>query len=101
LRKFAQEYGASPETYQGEHLKTDYDNRHPVIIHDRMKCIKCGICVKICSEVINKNLLCYKYRGFGTKIEGLFGQTLPDSCADCGACIEECPVGALDWRIKT
>jgi len=100
LRQHSQEYGADPEAFKGERRKHGYDNRHPVIIHDRMKCIKCGTCVKICSEVVNQSLLSQKFRGFATRVEGLFGQTLPDSCAKCGACIEECPVGALDWRIK-
>ncbi|MDD3118442.1 MAG: FAD-dependent oxidoreductase [Victivallales bacterium] len=100
LRQHSQEYGADPEAYKGARLQQGYDNRHPVIIHDRMKCIKCGTCVKICAEVVNKNLLSQKYRGFATKVEGLFGRTLPDSCAECGACVEECPVGALDWRFK-
>lgn len=100
LKKHSEEYGADPEQFKGERLFNGYDNRHPVIIQDRMKCIKCGICVKICSEVVNKNLLSQKNRGFATSVEPLFGNVLPDSCAECGACIEECPVGALDWRIK-
>ena len=100
LRKHSQDYGADPERFKGERLKHGYDNRHPVIIHDRMKCIKCGVCIKICSEVVNQSLLSQKNRGFATRVEPLFGRTLPDSCAKCGECIKECPVGALDWRIK-
>ncbi len=100
LKKHSEEYGADPEAFKGERLLQGYDNRHPAIIHDRMKCIKCGICVKVCSEVVNKSLLSQKNRGFATRVEPLFGSQLPDSCTQCGACIEECPVGALDWRIK-
>lgn len=100
LKQHSETYGAKPDAIQGEKLKAGYDNRHPTIIHDRMKCIKCGICVKICKEVVNKNLLSLKQRGFSAKIEATFGQPLPDSCSECGACIEECPVGALDWKIK-
>jgi len=100
LRKHSQDYGADPERFKGERLKHGYDNRHPVIIHDRMKCIKCGICIKVCGEVVNQYLLSQKNRGFATRVEPLFGRTLPDSCAKCGECIKECPVGALDWKIK-
>jgi len=100
LRKHAQTYGADPEKFKGDRLKQGYDSRHPVIIHDRMKCIKCGTCIKICSEVVNQSLLSYKNRGFSTRVEPLFGRTLPDSCAECGECVKECPVGALDWKLK-
>ena len=52
-------------------------------------------------EVVNQNLLSLKQRGFSRKVETSFGKVLPLSCKDCGACIEECPVGALDWKIKS
>lgn len=100
LKKFSEEYLAVPDAIKGEKLNNGYDNRHPAIIQDRMKCIKCGICVKVCKEVVNANLLSLKQRGFSTKVETAFGQVLPLSCKECGACIEECPVGALDWKIK-
>jgi NADPH-dependent glutamate synthase beta subunit-like oxidoreductase/NAD-dependent dihydropyrimidine dehydrogenase PreA subunit len=100
LKEFSEEYLAAPDAIKGERLKNGYDNRHPKIIQDRMKCIKCGICVKVCKEVVNQNLLSLKQRGFSTKVETAFGVVLPLSCTDCGACIKECPVGALDWKIK-
>lgn len=100
LKEHSETYGAKPDAIKGEKIKAGYDNRHPAIIHDRMKCIKCGICVKICKEVVNENLLSIKQRGFSAKVEAAFGQPLPDSCTECGECIESCPVGALDWKIK-
>ena len=65
-----------------------------------MKCIRCGTCVKVCGEIINKHLLAPMHRGFETVVGTAFNTGLPLSCKECGACIEECPVGALDWRIK-
>ena len=100
LKEFSEKYAADPEAIPGEKILSGYDNRHPKIIHDRMKCIKCGICVKVCSEVVNQNLLSQKQRGFSTKVETAFGTPLPNSCTECGACIEECPVGALAWKLK-
>ncbi|HJO95801.1 MAG TPA: FAD-dependent oxidoreductase [Victivallales bacterium] len=100
LKKHSEEYGCDPEAISGEKILNGYDNRHPSIIHDRMKCLKCGICVKICKEVVNQNLLSQKKRGFATTVESAFGKTLPVTCTECGACIEDCPVGALDWKNK-
>jgi NADPH-dependent glutamate synthase beta subunit-like oxidoreductase/ferredoxin len=100
LKTHSETYGADPEAIKGEKVMAGYDNRHPSIIHDRMKCIKCGICVKICKEVVNKSLLSQQQRGFQTIVASAYGKVLPGQCTECGACISECPVGALDWKIK-
>ena len=100
LRKHADEYNCDPQEIKGERLAVSYDTRHPLIIQDRGKCIKCGTCVKICKEVVNKNLLSLKMRGFSTCVGTAFDQGLPESCAECGLCISTCPTGALDWRNK-
>ena len=100
LKSHSEAYGATPDAIEGERLIVDCDTRHPSIIHDRNKCIKCGICIKICQEVVNKTLLGYRYRGFSTEVGTAFGRALPDSCGACMECIEACPVGALDRRIK-
>ncbi len=100
LKDYSEEYAAHPEAIQGAKRIFNYDTRHPEIILDRNKCIKCGACVKICKEVINKTLLGFVNRGFETNLATEFDAPLPDSCTECGACIPECPVGALDWRKK-
>jgi formate dehydrogenase major subunit len=100
LKKRSQEYGVKADDFKGERVVETADVRHPYIVHDRMKCVKCGICVKVCSEVVNKNLLAFKSRGFHTSVGTAFDAGLPSYCEDCGKCIEECPVGALDWKAK-
>ena len=100
LRQYADEYGCSTEAYKGEKQLASYDVRHPLIIQDRGKCIKCGVCVKICKEVVNKSLLSQKKRGFYTVIGTAFEAGFPASCSDCGECVNACPTGALGWRIK-
>ena len=100
LRQYADEYGCDTEAYKGEKQLASYDVRHPLIIQDRGKCIKCGVCVKICKEVVNKGLLSQKKRGFYTVIGTAFEAGFPASCADCGECVNACPTGALGWRIK-
>ena len=74
--------------------------RHPEIIQDRGKCIKCGVCVKICAEVVNRSLLSLQKRGFASRIGTAFDQGFPLSCRECGECVGACPTGALGWRKK-
>jgi len=100
LRSQAQSCGASPSAIKGERLAVRSDNRHPVIIQDAGKCIKCGTCVKVCKEIINLSLLSAKQRGFSTYVGTAFDRGLPLSCKDCLACVRECPTGALDLKKK-
>ena len=100
LKKHSTAYGVNPDAYKGAKPISAVDVRHKYIIHDKQKCIRCGTCVKVCSEVINKSLLGMMKRGFHTMVDTTFGQGLPDYCVDCGACVKECPTGALDWKKK-
>lgn len=100
LKDYSESYQADPDIFAGEKPDHSYDNRHPDIIIDPKKCIKCASCVKVCSEVVNEYLLGFKNRGYNTKVGTAFDQELPIDCTECGECIEVCPVGALDWKAK-
>lgn len=100
LKDYSEEYGARTDRFNAEKLPPDYDSRHKDILLDRGKCIKCGICIKTCKEVVNKSLLGFKFRGHQTIVGTALNQVLEAECSDCGECVKNCPVGALIWKNK-
>ncbi len=100
LKKSAELCGACTDAFCGNKNTRRIDIRHPLILQDTGKCIKCGICVKTCKEIIGKTLLSAQNRGFNTTVATAFNGGFPGSCAECGACINACPTGALDWKDK-
>ena len=98
LREYAGKAGAKVDAITGSKLAVAFDNRHPVILQDRGKCVKCSVCVKVCAEVVNQSLLSPMKRGFFTSIGTAFDRGFPASCAECGECVRACPTGALGFK---
>jgi predicted molibdopterin-dependent oxidoreductase YjgC len=96
LQQYCYEYGVKDTPYEGECRQHTIDGSSPFIERDMDKCILCGKCVRVCSEVQGVSAIGYIDRGFDTKIGTLFDGKLVDSpCESCGQCIYMCPVGAL------
>ncbi len=100
LRDHSTTYRVNTSEFPGEkNHYPEYNNlisKHPPILRDENKCIKCGICVRICDEVWGLNIFGYSNRGFQTEIAPYFGLNLKDTeCDFCGQCADSCPTGAL------
>jgi len=74
----------------------DVDSTSPSIIRDPNKCILCGRCIAVCSQVQSVNAIDFANRGSKTLVSTFFNEGLGNvECANCGQCILVCPTGAL------
>jgi NADPH-dependent glutamate synthase beta subunit-like oxidoreductase len=100
LKSYSETLLASPKTIEGEKIPVKYDARHPEIIMDPGKCIKCGTCVKLSKEVVNNQILTFLNRGFDTTLGTGLKAELQAPMEELMLYVENCPTGALDLKKK-
>ena len=93
LQDLCQEFGITgqPFAVPDVQFKTDYDS--PLIEKHDARCVMCGRCVSICTEVQAVHAWEFTSRGYDARIETVSGKPL--DCEFCGQCVAVCPVGAL------
>jgi iron-only hydrogenase group A len=96
LQELSETMGLRELAFEGERKLFSVDNSSPSVIRDSEKCILCGKCVRVCSEIQGVNVLTFSHRGFKTNIVPAYNMNLSDSvCTNCGQCTNVCPTGAL------
>ena len=99
LIELANQYGVKEDRFKGEKNLSEFEDNHPFIVRDPDKCILCGLCVRVCDEVMGVGALGLVQRGFDTVVMPNMGKPLAESgCESCGQCVACCPTGALQER---
>ena len=97
LRKMAFDLGIRdlrfPKTTK---LQMPLDNTSVSLTRDPNKCILCGRCVAVCSNMQSVKAIDFSGRGKASKVTTFFDQGLANSvCVNCGQCLMVCPTGAI------
>lgn len=96
LQDYCFEYGIEKGSYRGEKKDDPKDYSNHFYTFDPNKCILCGKCVRVCSELQCTDAITLEGRGFDSKVSTPFDMGLAQStCVSCGNCLAVCPVGAL------
>ncbi|MBI5583585.1 MAG: (2Fe-2S)-binding protein [Deltaproteobacteria bacterium] len=84
IKKLAAEYGVTATRFG---LKNKEE-----------ECLLCGLCVKVCREVVGVSAITTIGRGVHKTIGAPYGKPA-EACVACGSCVTVCPTGAMRTRL--
>lgn len=97
LQNLVYEYGVDGNRFKDKKFEYQVDYVTPLVERNVNRCVLCGMCVRVCDEIVGVGEHSFVNRGFRTKISTDFDR--PMDCEFCGQCINICPVGALNDRL--
>jgi len=99
LQTLSKNFGIEKVRFRQVRKDLPVDVSSPSIARNPNKCILCGDCVRMCSEVQGIGAIDFAHRGHKTSVMPAFGKDLAQvECVNCGQCARVCPTGALTPR---
>lgn len=96
LQEIAANLGVRESRFTNVVRNQEIDKSSPAIERNQNKCIKCGRCIQMCSQVQGLAILDYIGRSDDVEVKPAFGWYLGDvACVACGQCSVVCPVAAI------
>ena len=74
---------------------------NPLFVHDMVRCVLCGRCVRACTELRGVSAITFVKKGDNYIVGTPNGESLAEAgCKFCGACVEVCPTGSIRDQLK-
>ena len=100
LQALAQKLEIDHVHFPYRYPKLQVDATHSRFVSDNNRCILCGRCVRVCTEIEGAHTLDIMGRGINSRVITDLDQPWGDSetCTRCGKCVHVCPTGAIFER---
>jgi iron-only hydrogenase group A len=96
LQNLAYSMGVRARHFEGRRKHFPLEMSSNSVARDSEKCVLCGRCVRVCSEIQGVYNLSQHGRGFSTVVGPAHMANMDDSvCIQCGQCINVCPTAAF------
>ena len=96
VKDLAKQHGVDSTPFEPLDIqKTAADEEGDATAANAHLCILCGLCVRICGEIIGPEATSFTGRGIESQVSTPY-KLLSDVCIGCGACAFVCPTGAVD-----
>ena len=96
LQDLARKLGVDQVRFKPVHEPEPLDTSSCSLVRNPNKCVLCGDCVRVCSEIQGIGAIDFAHRGHQVAVIPAFGKPLAEGeCVNCGQCAAVCPTGAL------
>ena len=96
LQELATRFGIPGVRFENTNPIRPIDTSSKAIVRNPNKCILCGDCVRVCSEIQHVGAIDFAHRGSKMEISTAFGRDIANTnCVSCGQCAAVCPTGAI------
>jgi heterodisulfide reductase subunit A len=79
-------------------LAKSYGIDKPGFRLENQTCIVCGLCLRVCKEIIGASAISLVGRGVDARVDTPFHLS-SETCTACGACAAVCPTGAIQLQV--